>query len=258
MNSASCSATDRCVVPGRLANHVLVTAHHAREQYYSKSDPAIPDWDIVLGVFRFIEFQRMTPCLRLRSILTDTATVKLPEFATALSIDRDRISATEAAFTGNKEFSMNKLAAMVTYVATRGIRVSRAKLETIVYYSDMVSYVLYSSSISGSKYVRHRRLPGMENFGKRVDRLVSDGTIRIDDHETHDENIVASDLSKIGDLTMLEIVTIQWVLNQLGELSEREVIKYSENEHAHRFTRRDGFIAYEYGKLLKNLPESLN
>ena len=57
---------------------------------------------------------------------------------------------------------------------------------------------------------------------------------------------------------MLEIVTIHWVVTQLGEMSERESIKYSETELAHRFTRRDSFIAYEYGRLLKNLPETLN
>ena len=258
MSSESCVIFDRCVVPDRFANHVLVTAHHAREHYFAESDFSVPEWDLVLGVFRFIEFQRTTPCVRLRSLLTDTKTVTLPEFASALRLDRDRSSAAETAFTGNREFSMDRFAAMVSHVTSCGLQISRPKLETILYYSDMVNYVLYSVSISGSKYVRHRFRPGMEDLNSRIAELVSTGTIRIDHCETHDENIVASDRTRIGDLSMLEIVSIHWVLKQMGKLTEEEVLKYIDGEHSHRFTRLGEFIAYEYGRLIRNLPETLN
>lgn len=245
-------------LPARLENHILVAAHHAREEYFPKQTRDVPEWDMVLGVYRFLSDSKPMPSQELRSILIDHRTVATPEFKFHLKLGIEQGAEREKAFTGNKEFSMDKLAAMVSHITSRGLTISRAKLETILYYSDLVSYVIFSASISGSKYIRHRFRPGMNDFDSRIEHLISSGVVSIHNHEALNESIVAGDKVLIGELSMLEIVTIHWVLNQMGEMSEREVIKYAEGEHAHRFTRIDAFIAYEYGRLLKNLPESLN
>ena len=246
------------MVPTRLENHILVTAHHAREKYFPEKTRDVPEWDLVLGVYSFLSDSKPMPSHELRAVLTDSRTVEAPEFESHLKLATGQDVEREKAFTGNKEFSIQKLVAMVTHITSRGLTISKAKLEAILYYSDLVSYVVFSNSISGSKYIRHRFRAGMEYFDSRIEHLVSTGVVSIHDRETRYENIVASDTNRIGDLSMLEIVTIHWVLKQIGEMSEREIIKYAESEHAHRFTRVDGLIAYEYGRLLKNLPESLN
>src|SRR5688572_18687584 len=68
------------LVPDRLENHILVTAHLARERYFQRNSALFPEWKIVLGVFRFLEGRSVTPSTEWRSFLTDKKTVELPEF----------------------------------------------------------------------------------------------------------------------------------------------------------------------------------
>lgn len=242
------------VVPDRLENHILVTAHHAREHYFNRDLSGLAESDLILGVFRFLEGKPVTSSPEWRLLLTDKKTVELPEFERCLPRLENREALGEKAFSGNREFSSEKLEAMTACIASRGYSISASKLETLLYYSDLVHYILYGHSISGSKYIRHRVRPAMERFNDRLADLVAGGIVRACESEG---TIAATDATMIGRLSMLEIVSVHWVLSKLGEMSEKEVLKYAESENAHRFTRRGGYIAYEYGRLLKNLPASL-
>ena len=70
----------------------------------------------------------------------------------------------------------------------------------------------------------------------------------------HDELAVVNQHS-IEELSLLEIVTLHWIHANFNTMSVAEINKHSQLETAHSFTPQDEYIAYEYSRLLKKLPE---
>jgi hypothetical protein len=167
-------------------------------------------------------------------------------------------------FTGGREFSKEKLAAMIAYIAAKGHEIYRTNLNKLLFYSDMTAYYLWGQGISGASYLNMPYGPVPENVDMVTDELAGSGLIsRIDMPEFGPaaQRIVAGSheaSSSSSELTQEELATIDWVLETYGDMSSSEISEYSHLEKAYKFTRPREPIAYEYAKFFQKLPKKDN
>jgi len=247
---------------GSNENQVMLTARRARERYFPTRKNDFPEWLLIFTVLQYADSRCQISKSDLNELLADPSTIEDWEFqeflnssiwqARPISIDGD-----PDIYTGDREFSMEKLTAMVTYLSSRGRRLCRAKLEKLLFYADFTNYHLYAHSISGARYVRHRFGPDFEDFEDKLRTMESSGIVQIRCASTPFESITAIDGATIGRLTMVEIVTIEFVLQKFGSLTMLEMNYFLDRESAYRFTRLDQPIAYEYARLMKDIPKCL-
>jgi hypothetical protein len=238
-----------------------MTARYAHESYFPARKDNFPEWLLIFAVLKYMDSQLASPHSDANGLLTDPSIVENREFEKYLnrsiaSGEVKGLTADPSAYTGEREFSAEKLAAMVTYLTSRGQTICRSKLKKLLFFCDFTNYCLFSHSISGAGYVRDRFAPEFEHFDERFERLVSDGVVRIENPCSREENVIASDSSLIGTLTMLEIVTVHWVFGNFASLSCRAMKDRVKSEHVYRFTPRDKYVAYEYAGLLKETPRA--
>jgi len=248
-----------------IENRVLVTARLVREHYFPGSEKYSADWILIPAIRDLMKLhpgaspqelcdQLVAPSsiqpngLMSRYVIASlTAELKVPDDPTRCDLDVN-------VFNGGRKFSFARLSAMASFFASRE-RICKTKLNQLLFYSDFVNYVSFGRSISGARYVRHRGGPLLEKFDSILKTLVYTGVLKVNERPGgHDELTVAHEHS-IEELSLLEIVTLLWVHANFNWMSVSELNEHSQQESAHSFTPQDEYIAYEYSRLLKKLPE---
>lgn len=243
-------------------NQILLAARMVREHYYPKRRKNLPDWILVLAVRDMLDmlpnaspeelFEYLIAQPRIKAHMSRYMAASLVAEATAERTNKD--SAEVSVYTGARKFSFEKIAAMTAYITSNGQKTSRIKLDKLLFYCDFVSYFLHGHSISGAKYVRHSQGPEIDQYESILKTLRFSGVIKIENESDIGENIVAHDQTMVGNLSIVETITMYWVLTNIGAMSSAEISRYSNNESAYRFTRQGEYIAYEYAGLLQKLP----
>ena len=168
--------------------------------------------------------------------------------------DVQAAAAAASVFTGNRAFSLEKMAAMVSYFADKTRDLYKTKLNKLLFYADFVNYHVYGSSISGSRYVHLPYGPVPDGYEDTLETLNHYGVV-----DVRREN--AADLVSAGDnparqfLTEAEQSTLDWVVERFGQMTASQLTEISHREKAYRFTKAGEEIAYEYAKFFENLPE---
>jgi uncharacterized phage-associated protein len=156
-------------------------------------------------------------------------------------------------FTGHRAFSLEKMAAMISYVAARTTDLYKTKLNKLLFYADFVSYYRFGYSISGSRYLHLPYGPVPDSYEDTLDTLNHYGVIDVVKQNS-------ADLIRSGDnpakqfLTDEERHTMDWVLEHYGALSASQLTEISHQEKAYRYTKTGEEIAYEYAKFFEKLP----
>ena len=164
------------------------------------------------------------------------------------------ITREEAVFTGQRIFSFEKLAAMTAYIAAHSKDLYKTKLNKLLFYSDFINYYLNGVSISGSRYVHLPYGPVPDSYESTLQNLALSGMVEIIRGQGY-EVIRAKDEPITAVLNNRERETIDWVLENFGQMSAADISEFSHREKAYRFTRSGEYIAYEYAKFLQKLPE---
>lgn len=157
-------------------------------------------------------------------------------------------------FTGNRTFSLEKMAAMISYLAASTSDLYKTKLNKLLFYADFVNYHLHGNSISGSRYVHLPYGPVPDGYEETLDTLNHYGVIDVLKQNS-------ADLIQLGDnsakqfLTAEETATLDWVLAKYGSMSASQLTEISHREKAYKNTKTGEEIAYEYAKFFENLPE---
>jgi uncharacterized phage-associated protein len=157
-------------------------------------------------------------------------------------------------FTGNRVFSLEKMAAMISHIASRTSDLYKTKLNKLLFYADFVSYHSNGHSISGSRYVHLPYGPVPDGYEDTLDTLNHYGVIDVLKQNS-------ADLVRLGDnkadqfLTSEERATLDWVLAKYGPMSASQLTEISHREKAYKNTKTGEEIAYEYAKFFENLPE---
>jgi len=260
MNTAL--STCRVGLLGRNENQILLVARMTRDHYYPGRDRNFPDWILVFAVLRLLEIYASASPERLVDLLKDPSQIESPELrrylhasiAAGRSRDLARRNDDGSVFSGGRKFSLEKTSGMSAFLASRCPKLTRAKLNQLLFYTDFVHYFLYGESISGARYVRHRFGPVLEFFDKTFDEMLSAGAIALGFTAPGSETVIGPETSIIEQLSMLEIATLTWVVKNFGKMSETDIREFLYRECAYRFTRRGDYIAYEYAHLFQKLP----
>lgn len=171
-----------------------------------------------------------------------------------------RATVSTSVFNGFRQFSAEKLGAMTAYFAEHGKDIYKTKLNKLLFYADFVNFYKFEQGISGAAYLRLPYGPVPDNVEEILKECEAAGTIRIEKKAGQEKNTFlirkSKNTSKVKDnLTPNEIETLDWVLENYGELTTAEIVDLSHREKAYRFTRPSEEIAYEYAKFFEKLPE---
>ncbi|HEX6125014.1 MAG TPA: Panacea domain-containing protein [Pyrinomonadaceae bacterium] len=156
-------------------------------------------------------------------------------------------------FNGNRAFSIDKMAAMISYMAERSSDLYKTKLNKLLFYADFVNYYLHGNSISGSRYVHLPYGPVPDGYEETLEALNHYGIIQISKHGSADA-VGVGDTRTNDLLSEPERQAINWVLETYGSMSAGEISDISHQEKAYRNTRTGEEIAYEYAKFFVKLP----
>ena len=192
-----------------------------------------PSWDDAR------DFARMLDSAEARSEKVLEFATPRPELATA--------------FNGNRAFSIDKMAAMISYISGRTSQLYKTKLNKLLFYADFVNYYLHGSSISGSRYVHLPYGPVPDGYEETLETLNHYGIIQISRHGSADA-VEGGDARANELLSLAERQAIDWVLKTYGSLSAGEISEISHREKAYANTRMGEEIAYEYAKFFVKLP----
>ena len=172
-----------------------------------------------------------------------------------LSVVPIRENALETAnvFSGYRAFSLEKMAAMISYIAGHTKDLYRTKLNKLLFYSDFVNFYLNGSSISGSRYVHLPYGPVPDGYEETLETLNHYGVIDLS-QDSSSEVIRPGDELGSGSLSAEERVALDWVLETYGSMSASQLTEISHRERAYNNTRAGEEIAYEYAKFMSKLP----
>lgn len=174
----------------------------------------------------------------------------------AVAAESSPVPASEAdatVFTGYRAFSLEKMAAMVSYLANRTSDLYKTKLNKLLFYADFANYYLHGSSISGSRYVHLPYGPVPDSYEETLETLNHYGVIDISKQNSA-ELVRAGDNSTTDFLSAEESRSLDWVLETFGAMSASQLTEISHRERAYKNTRAGEEIAYEYAKFLAKLP----
>jgi uncharacterized phage-associated protein len=174
----------------------------------------------------------------------------------SIDVPQDRLepaTADSRVFNGNRDFSIEKLASMTAYIATRGKEIYKTKLNKLLFYADFINYYLHGTSISGAAYVHLPYGPVPDGYQQMLTNLNLSGAISIE-RQPGFERITAASGADFQHLSDKEIQTLDWVLQNYGDMSASAISALSHREKAYRFTRTGEEIAYSYAKFFEKLP----
>jgi uncharacterized phage-associated protein len=163
-------------------------------------------------------------------------------------------TATSSVFTGNRPFSLEKMAAMVSYLAAKTSDLYKTKLNKLLFYADFVNYHVYGNSISGSRYVHLPYGPVPDGYEDTLETLNHYGVIEVRRQNSADL-VLGGDNPARQFLSEAEQSTLDWVIDRFGHMSASQLTEISHREKAYRFTKTGEEIAYEYAKFFEKLPE---
>lgn len=156
-------------------------------------------------------------------------------------------------FNGQRIFSPDKMAAIVSYFAANASNLYKTKLNKLLFYADFVHYYLHGNSISGSRYVHLPYGPVPDGYEDTLEALQHYGVVDISEQNSA-EVITGGDNSTVDFLTPEEQKTLEWVTKAYGYMSASQLTELSHREKAYRNTRTGEEIAYEYSKFFEKLP----
>ena len=233
-----------------------------REHYFPMRGKNFPDWIIIFAFLKILDAWPESTMEGMFLTMTDPASIEdcglRREIHMAIAACRNHRAEhkwNEAGiFNGVKQLEFDKMGAMTAYFASRSSKLCRRKLNILLFYADFANYYLHNVSISGAKYVRLCQGPMQEFYERMLDSMVSSGIIRLDAVGNEEQVTKLSD-SVLDNLTINDLTTLHWVMSTFGGVPCNELVETTNRESSHRFTRRGDYIAYEYARLLKNLPQ---
>jgi uncharacterized phage-associated protein len=165
---------------------------------------------------------------------------------------------TATVFTGNRQFSPERLGAMIRYIVDSGYDIYKTNLNKLLFYSDLTNYYLRRQGISGATYVNLPFGPVPQNVNDVLEQLENSCTISRQPLAGNQNAMMIKPGERKPHEEVLspeEKQTIDWVLNNYGSLSSTQISELSHKERAYANTRPNEPIAYEYAKFFRKLPQ---
>src|SRR6476661_8096856 len=249
-------------IPEGSENQILLAARVVRDHYFPNRSRNFPDWILVFAILEILEARPDATVEDIFQMMTAPAIVESCDLRRGIHVAIAECRSHKAehgwdepsVFNGARRTEFEKLGAMTAYLSERDSKLCRQKLGKLLFYADFAHYYLHQVSISGAKYVRLCQGPLQEFYDRAFDSMVSKGIIGLNKTENKEQIIRLSD-SVLENLTITEITALHWAQSTFAKMPCRDISEHARHESAHRFTRRGDYIAYEYSRLFKSLPQ---
>ena len=159
-------------------------------------------------------------------------------------------------FAGNRAFSADRMAAMMGYLAGKGIELYKTKLNKLLFYADLTGFYLTGRGLSGAQYVNLPYGPVPNKFEEMIDFAVSARTVESVGIPGKEPTVrlIKPGAKSLDVLDDSDRRILDWVADTYGSLSTSEITALSHEEKAYSDTRPGERIAYAYAQFLKKLP----
>src|SRR5215203_5109772 len=134
-------------------------------------------------------------------------------------------------FSGYRAFSLEKMAAMVSYLSSRTADLYKTKLNKLLFYADFSNYHVNGTSISGSRYVHLPYGPVPEGYEETLETLNHYGVVDIS-RQNSAELVRSGENTAFDFLTAEERRSLDWVLATYGRMSASQLTEISHLERA--------------------------
>ncbi len=183
-------------------------------------------------------------------------TVKTLEHLPVMSLEGIEL---DPMFAGYRQFSSDRITAMMGYLSQKGIELYKTKLNKLLFYADMTGFYLTGRGLSGAQYVNLPYGPVPDRFEELIELGAENEIIRPSGVPGKDRSVqliepgtkASVHLTKLSDSDRL---ILDWVVDTYGRLTTTEITDVSHNELAYTNTRPGDRIAYRYAAFLKTLP----
>jgi len=254
-------------VPAELMERAV---EKVRTYYRNETGRTYPEWAIAKAIKGVYEERFETLSEDLGELLTSPSSdesflfrryledsLESVQVFDARAEDQSELSDGEplTVFNGFRPFSRDRLTAMISYIASKGVDVYKTKLNKLLFYADFTNYYLHGRSISGSSYVHLPYGPVPENYESHLQSAAETGVILTETAGT--EAVIVKPVGtgiKYELLSDEECRTLDWVLDSYGRLSTNSISDLSHREKAYKFTKQGERIAYAYAKFFERLP----
>jgi putative zinc finger/helix-turn-helix YgiT family protein len=150
-------------------------------------------------------------------------------------------------YNGNKSLDIDKLECIATYLAKRIKNLYKVKLMKLLWYADVLSYILNGSAMTGLVYqhedlgalpMGHYKLLELENIN--VEKTETDNCTMY--------HILPNEKIGISLLDSSELDILDKVINYFKEFSSQDIIEYMHKESAYMETTQNQIIPFSLAK----------
>ena len=261
-NSSQRALTVR--IPERLLEKAAATI---RSHFYREFQRELPEESVKSALQRWLDVRVDLVLEQVTELLTRPGSDESLEFerlerveAPAQDVAPETVQQTSQdfhpIFSGNRAFSADRLAAMMGYLAGRGIELYKTKLNKLLFYADLTGFYLTGRGLSGAQYVNLPYGPVPDRFEEMIDHAVDAGTIETAGLPGKDPTIrkINAGPESLDVLDDIDRRVLDWVAETYGGLSTLQITDLSHDEKAYKNTRPGERIAYAYAQFLKTLP----
>jgi uncharacterized phage-associated protein len=221
-----------------------IIAEAMRHCVASKLDVLEEEMEYMFTMPARSEFQQLLFLLDQRALEDEAETVVEKVFLAEEYRD-------ESVFTGNRQFSKTKMAAMIEHLTSKGNFVYKTALNKLLFYSDLTNFYLQGVGMSGAMYHNRRFGPVADPAEPLLNELIREEKVNIDPRTRTLEAATTAETQALSDN---ERKVLDWVADTYGKMNASEVSEFSHNELAYKNTSPNEPIAYAYGKFFKYLP----
>ncbi len=165
--------------------------------------------------------------------------------------------------TGLREFDYDRYAAVVVWFCAALGSVCRTKLNKLLFYADFLAFNHRGRSITGAAYRRVQYGPVPAQYGGLEDALEADDWITVEEGEFENGNtyngLTSGPAADRGgaDLDADELRVLEFVVEQLRDLTSKALSARSHQEDAYTQTADKEIISYEHAATLSlTLPKA--
>lgn len=155
---------------------------------------------------------------------------------------------------GNKLLDIEKLEALLNYIAKNHLNLYKVKLMKILWYIDCLAYQKNNKTLTGLVYTHQK----MGALPIAYDEIIKLSSIKIEEeiNEYNDNyqicyHIVPNEEYKGKKLTNEEKEICDKVINKFKEFKTKEIVEYMHKEKAYTETNTNDVIDFSYAKYVK-------
>lgn len=154
-------------------------------------------------------------------------------------------------FNGMKKIDIEKIEAILQYIAQEDEHLYKVKLMKLLWYIDIIYYKKYGTSLTGLVYM-HQRLGALPIAYEELMKLESIDIIEEVNEYKNDVNIsykIKPNEKYIANkIKREEKEIIDSVIKKFKNYNTKQIVEYMHKESAYEFTKPNQIISYDYAK----------